>query len=305
MRVLLGALASLLLLGACANEGGGASGGQPRVVASFYPLAFVVEEVSADLAELQNLTPPGAEPHDLELTAGQVRALAEADLVVYIGQGFQPAVEDALADVEAAQIEALSQQPDLLEGHEEGGRDDAAEEEGHDEEGAADPHVWLDPERMAFIADEVAQALSRIDGDKADAYRANADELKRRLEGLDREFEEGLSSCERSTIVTSHEAFGYLAAAYGLEEIGIAGIDPETEPSPGRLAELAEYVRDNDVTTIFFEVLVSPDTAETLAQEVGVETARLDPLEGPPVEGDYFTSMRANLEVLRDGLTCT
>lgn len=316
----------VVLAGGCAVPDGAAGGGRPRVVASFYPLTFVVDEVGGDLVEAENLTPPGAEPHDLELTPGQVRALAGADLVVYLGGGFQPSVEDALAEVDASQIDALAAQRDLLEppGHEPGaGHEPEAEHEtgaGHtdeDEHGtddedaeaehaetAVDPHVWLDPQRLAVVATAVAQRLAEIDPDNAERFRANTRSLEAKLDQLDGEFRHGLARCDRTTIVTSHEAFGYLADAYGLDEVGIAGVDPEAEPSPRRLAEVAEFVRANAVTTIFFEVLVPPDVAETLANEVGVETARLDPLEGPPAGGDYFTAMSANLDALREGLGC-
>lgn len=269
------------------------------MVASFYPLAFVVEEVGGDDVVVENLTPPGAEPHDLELTPGQVRSLAEADLVVYLGQGFQPSVQDALRDIDAEVLDAFDTQEDLRAPppHE--------EEEANSDEGASiDPHVWLDPERLGAVVDAVADRLAQLDGAAAETIRANAIDLRTRLRELDQEFREGLARCEQTTIVTSHEAFGYLADAYGLEEVGVSGIDPEAEPSPRRFAEVADFVRRNDVTTIFFEVLVSPQTAETLAREVGIETARLDPLEGAPATGDYLSEMRSNLDALEQGLRC-
>ena len=312
---LLGALSAILLvLAGCASPGRGSGGSSALVVASLYPVAFVVDEVGADLVEVENLTPPGAEPHDLELTPGQVRALADADLIVYLGEGFQPSLEDALNEVEAPQIDVLDAQQDLLEApdHEQDGEEelhsDAEEQEHADEADAAetptDPHVWLDPQRLSAVAEAVAERLAQVDPDNADRFRDNVAELQSRLDSLDEDIREGLARCERSTFVTSHEAFGYLADAYGLQEIGISGIDPEAEPSPRRLAQVAEFVEQNDVTTIFFEVLVPPQTAETLAAEVGVETARLDPLEGPPDSGDYITGMRANLDALRRGLGC-
>ncbi len=293
---------SLWLAPACQRSGEASSAG-PRVVASFYPLAFVVEEVGGNLVELANLTPPGAEPHDLELTAGQMRTLADADLVVYIGEGFQPSVEAAIQDVDASVVDVLETQNDLLEPPE----DQDGEERGGDRDRAqasVDPHVWLDPQRLGVIARTVGRQLARLDPDHADRFRTNAAELRSRLSVLDAEFQRGLDHCDRPTLVTSHDAFGYLANAYGLEEIGIAGMDPEAEPSPRRLAEVADLVRENNVTTIFFEVLVPSGTAETLAQEVGIEARRLDPLEGPPKDGDYFTGMRANLAALRKGLGC-
>jgi zinc transport system substrate-binding protein len=287
------AASALLVLGAVACGGDTDSASGVEVAASFYPLAFVAEEVGEDLVEVGNLTPPGAEPHDLELTPGQVRALAEADLVVHLGGGFQPTVEDAIADLDGDVVEALASQDDLLEAS------------ASEAEQVVDPHVWLDPQRTALIARAVSDRLGKVDPDNADAYRANSEDLQSRLQELDDEYREGLAECERRSIVTSHEAFGYLAGAYRLEQVGIAGIDPEAEPTPQRLAEVADFVDAEGVTTIFFEVLVPPDVAETLAREAGVRTARLDPLEGPPEAGDYFSAMRANLEALRKGLGCS
>jgi zinc transport system substrate-binding protein len=290
----------LLLAAACGGDSGAPQSGV-QVVASFYPLAFVAEEVGGNTVEVENLTPPGAEPHDLELTPSQVRALSDAELVLYLGDGFQPSVEEAIADVDGEVVDALTSQDDLLTASEH--EEEAKDGEEH-EEGQFDPHVWLDPQRTAAIAALVADRLAEIDPDNAPTYRSDAGRFESRLDALDTEFHDGLADCQRNAIVTSHEAFGYLAGAYGLEQIGISGIDPEAEPSPRRLAEVADFVERFHVTTIFFEVLVPPDIAETLADEVGIETARLDPLEGPPGGGDYFTAMRDNLETLRRGLGC-
>lgn len=291
-----------------AQNSSGADG--TRVVASFYPLAFAAREVGGDLVTVENLTPPGAEPHALELTTGKVRSLVGADLVIYLGGGFQPAVEAALGDVEGVAVDALADQQDLLGSTPHGEEEEHAhEEEQPDEEEHAgeafDPHVWLDPLRMSTIARVVGDRLSEVDPGNASNYESRAAELVKRLEELDAEYRSGLAACERRILVTSHQAFGYLADAYRLEQVGIAGIDPEAEPSPARLAEVARFVRENDVTTIFFEVLVSPAIAETVAQETGAKTATLDPLEGPPDEGDYFTAMRANLAALERALDCS
>ena len=252
------------------------------VVAAFYPLAWAAEELGVESVEVVNLTPPGAEPHDLELTARDVERVRDADLVVYLGRGFMPALEDAVEGHERA-IDVLGGQQELRSGSE-----------------GVDPHVWLDPKRLAAIARTIAEAL--------DAPAA-ADDLVVRLEHLDGEFRTGLANCERREIVTSHAAFGYLADAYGLRQFALTGLSPEAEPSPRALEELVEDVEEVGATTIFFETLVSPRLAETVAREAGAETAALDPLEGIGEDeleagGDYFTVMRANLETLREGLGC-
>lgn len=303
------ACASLALAG-CGSSGSSSTDG-PTVLASFYPLAFVAERVGGDDVTVENLTQPGAESHDLELTARQVGQVADADLVVYL-QGFQPSVDAAVEqNAEGAALNTA----DVVElEHHESDEDDEQHDEDRDEHGDhdhgdldGDPHIWLDPTNLVSIADAVAEHLAEIDPDHAERYRANADELAAELNQLDSEFAAGLEQCERDTIVVAHEAFGYLADRYGLHQVGIAGLDPDAEPSPERVAEIHEIVEAEDVTTIFYERLVSPKVAETVADDLGVETAVLDPIEGRTDETgdqDYLALMRANLEALRAANGC-
>jgi zinc transport system substrate-binding protein len=287
------AIATLALaLAACGGSADAGSG--TRIVAAFYPLEFIAQKVSPS-ADVTNVTPAGAEPHDLELTPRDIETLLRADYVLYLGNGFQPAIEDALEGNEAAL--------DLLEGieliaeSEEGGHDT----DEHGAESALDPHVWLDPLRFAVMARVVAEAT----GEPEAAAGLVAD-----LEELDGEFRDGLVECERTVLVTSHAAFGYLADAYGLEQIALTGLAPEAEPSPRDLEQLVEDVERVGATTVFFETLVSPDIAETVARETGATTAVLNPLEGLTEEeledgADYFSVMRENLAALRQALGCT
>jgi len=322
-----------LLTAACAGRAGGpgATSGGPEVIAAFYPLAFAAGVVAGEHATVTNLSPPGVEPHDLELAPDQVRTLSDADLVVYLGEGFQPAVEDLVGQLDdTPALDGLAGQDDAGEDHgdedddhgdeeehsdeEEDEDDDHSDEEesteeGHDHEleaGATDPHVWLDPTLLAAIGDAVADQLSEIDPDNADSYRANAETLGEELDALDDDYDAALEDCERRELVVSHEAFGYLTDRYDLEQVGVSGLDPETEPSPGRVAEVAEYAEDNGVTTIFFEEQVSPDIAEVIASEIKADTKVLDPLEFPPDEGnDYLDVMRNNLDAITAALGCT
>jgi zinc transport system substrate-binding protein len=282
---------ALGLLTACAGQGrSGGDQGRPQIIAAFYPLQFVAQEVGGSAIEVESLTPSGVEPHDLELSAGQIRDLRDADLVVFLGGGFQPAVEDALEGLDTArQYDALA------------GRDLLQSEEG---EGLADPHVWLDPSILGSIAKEMATRLSKLDPGEADRFSDNAARLQDSLRRLDQEYSAGLAHCRSREIVTSHEAFGYLATRYDLEQVSISGIDPEAEPTPGRLAEVASFVREHHVTTIFFEELAPPDLAETLARETGARTDVLSPLETPPEDGDYPSEMRVNLRRLETALAC-
>ena len=286
---------ALALAGLVAGCGGrssaapAAASGQERlaVTVGFYPYEFVASRVGGDDVEVTNLTAPGAEPHDVELSPQQVAGLSETDLVVY-SRGFQPAVDEAVEQQASDRALDVLTAVQLLEGE---GRE-------------GDPHVWLDPTRLVTIAGAVADSLGELDPDRAGVFEQRALELSAELKALDGQLRQGLSDCERTQIVTSHDAFGYLAAAYGLEQVSLAGLSPEDKTSPKRLAEVATYAKDNGVTTVFFEELVSPKVAQSLAREVGAEAKVLSPLEGPPESGDYLSAMRTNLESLRTALGC-
>jgi zinc transport system substrate-binding protein len=269
-------LAALVLAGCGGDDEAGRS-----TVAAFYPLAFAAERIAAPGAEVVNLTPRGAEPHDLELSARDATRIANAELVLFLGGGFQPALESAIESTDAEAVDLLTAV-------------ETSEGEG-EQEHAIDPHVWLDPMRFAMIVERIGAELGR----EQDAATV-ADELRR----LDEEFRRGLEGCRRRAIVTSHAAFGYLAERYGLEQVAVTGVDPEAEATPADLADTVERVRETGATTVFFETLVSPRLAETVAREVGADTAVLDPLESEPAEGNYFSAMRANLAALRKALGC-
>ncbi len=260
-------------------------------------LVEAAERVGGDAVTVTNLTPPGVEPHDLELSPEQVDRIATADLVLYVGRGFQPTVEEAVdAVAEGEAVDVLDGLP-LIAPSADGG------------ESATDPHVWLDPNLMAEIVSTVRASLAELDPGRASSFAANASSFAEELATLDRAFRTGLASCDRRLLVTSHAAFAYLAQAYGLEQVAIVGSSPEAEPSAEQLADLAERLRRDGVTTVFSESLVPEDLAETLAAEVGATTAVLDPLEGLPQEEidageDYGSVMRENLRALRGGLGC-
>ena len=267
----------VLTVAAAALAGCGGSD-ENAVVAAFYPLAFAAEQIGGAKVPVRNLTPPGVEPHDLELSGSDVRTIADARTVLYLGDDFQPALEDAIDSTSAHAVDLL----------------------GVVRTRADDPHVWLDPVRYAQIALRIGDELDR---------RPEAERFAARLRALDGEFRRGLSSCERDELVTSHAAFGYLAERYGLTQVAITGLAPEAEPTPRDLEDEVDEVSDSGATTVFFETLVSPRLAETVAREVGADTAVLDPLEGLTDEEaaageDYFDVMRANLAALRKALGC-
>ena len=303
-------LSLLLLLAGCGGSGadsatdattgartdasgaqGAVGSGGLAVVASFYPLQWLTAQVGGDAVAVSSLTEPGVEPHDLELTPQDVAAVGQADLVVFLS-GFQPAVD------EAAGQQAEDTAFDVAE---------AAALTLTREGGEIDPHFWLDPIRLADVGDVLARRLGEIDPAGATTFTANARAVRAQLAALHRELTDGLASCANRDLVTSHDAFGYLADAYDLTQVGITGLSPEAEPSPGELSAVTEFVRANAVTTIYFETLVSPDIAETVARETGARTRVLDPLEGltDASQGeDYLAVMRSNLASLKIGLSC-
>ncbi|WP_411375712.1 metal ABC transporter substrate-binding protein [Arthrobacter sp. MPF02] len=300
-----------------------------KMMASFYPLQYVTEQVGGNLVSVESLTPPGTEPHDLELSPASVAALESAAAVVYLS-GFQPAVDQAIKQASPSRALDVSEEATLPAGHSEeehaaeshtesgateeahageteGDHADETEDaHGHAGEGSVqDLHYWLDPERLAHTAHAVAGELGKADPENAAAYEANAETLSGKLTALDEDFKKGLATCETRTIVVSHEAYGYLAKKYDLKQAGISGVAPDTEPSPARLAEIGQVVKDEGVTTIFTETLVNPKVAETLAADLNVKTAVLDPLEGlTDASSDYEKVMRQNLEALRTALNC-
>jgi zinc transport system substrate-binding protein len=319
--VVLGVSATLLL-GACGDESGvgdtnAGAADVVEVAAAFYPLEYAVAEVGGEHVDVTNITPAGGESHDLEITARDAAALREVDLVVYL-DGFAPALDDAVAGLAADQVLDVAAVIALDEEHADEERtdeehtdeertDDEPDDDGHGHE-TGDPHFWLDPIRYAELAEAVAARLSEIAPDHADDFAADASALRTELEALDAEFAAGLAACASTDLVTSHTAFNYLAERYGLHQVGITGLSPSAEPAPGKLAEVTDFVEEHGVTTVFYETLVDPAVAETLAAEAGARTAVLDPLEGltdASAGHDYFEVMRSNLASLRAGLRCT
>jgi zinc transport system substrate-binding protein len=301
---LLPVLASLALLVTGCSAAGADDGVEVAVTA--YPLQYIAERVAGEAATVTSVAPAGTEPHDLELSPTGVSTLIGADVVLMLS-GFQAAVDDTIGEAgEATLVVDAAESADLL-AVEEHDHDHEGEEE--HEHGGVDPHFWLDPMRVASVADALAEALGTADPDGAATYETNADALRSDLETLQGEFDAGLSDCTDRTFVTSHEAFGYLADAFDLTQVGISGLDPEAEPSPARVAEVLQQARDEGVTTIFTQPGGLTAGADTLASELGVTLATLDPIELAPAgsdgNDDYLDAMRANLAALHEGLRCS
>ena len=305
--VLLLCLCSLVAACGDSSPSQSSAAGKLRVVASFYPVAEAATRVGGDAVEVVNLTPAGTEPHDLELSSRQVDQLQDADVVIYLGGGFQPAIEKVAERRRKPSVDLADALP-----LEEGAAGDLHAEEGRDERSAApevDPHFWLDPVLMSSAVDEVERVLGAARPRDRAVFAKEAEGYRAELRGLDGELRAGLANCDRRQLVTSHAAFHYLAKRYGLTQEAIAGLSPEAEPDPKRLAQLADTVRAKGVTTVFYETLASPRVADALAREASVRTAVLNPVEGLTDEQvrqgqTYAGVMRQNLGALRQALGC-
>ncbi|MCP8708326.1 metal ABC transporter substrate-binding protein [Streptomyces sp. AC04842] len=314
------ALAAVAALGfgtltACSSDSAAAGDtGTFDVVASFYPMAFLAERIGGEHVHVTSLTQPGQEPHDLEISARQTAQLEESDAALYL-KGLQPSVDEAIGQspiatkIDAAGLTSLEEHGTET-GHDEEHEDEHAHEDehgdehGHEHEGG-DPHIWLDPVKYAEVAEGVGKAFQKADPDHAADYRANTAALVKDLKALDAKFRTGLADRETDVFVTTHAAFGHLAERYGLTEEAISGLDPDTEPSGARVKELQKIAKEDGVTTVFYETLVSDKTAKTLAGDTGLKTDVLDPVEGITEKSrgeDYFQVMEANLTALRTAL---
>ncbi|MFE1268354.1 metal ABC transporter substrate-binding protein [Streptomyces sp. NPDC058757] len=308
-------LVTLTACGGTSDAADKGTDGKLDVVASFYPMQYLAEQIGGGHVSVQTLTKPGVEPHDLELKPRQIGELGEADVLLYL-KGIQPAVDEAIAQagvkntVDAATLTTLEAHGTTAgEGHAHEGEEHAGEEshEGHDHgsEAGTDPHVWLDPVKYAEVAEGVGAAFAKADPDHAADYEKNTAALVKKLGDLDTAFETGLKNTETRTFITTHSAFGYLAERYHLDQEGISGVDPESEPSPARIKELQDIAAKDKVTTVFFETLASDRTAKTLAGDTGLKTDVLDPLEGITDKSrgdDYIEVMQSNLAALKSAL---
>lgn len=290
MRIL--TLLAVLALAGCTASA--APDGRVRILAAAYPFAWAAEQVGGPDVRVDDLVRAGAEPHDVELSPRQVGAFEQASVIVYL-HGFQPAVDDAIdVSPKRARLDLTSVvdvrpfSSDLI----------------GDSTSGVDPHVWLDPVRMASIVRVVADRLSSRDPAHASSYLARRDAVLQRLQGLDALLRSSLASCRQRDLVTAHSAFAYLAGRYGLKQVGVAGISPDAEPSPGRIARVARYARTHGISTVFFGSDVDPKLADTVAREIGARTAILDPVEGVRRGDDYLSVMRRNAAALHQGLEC-
>ena len=293
-----------------------------NVMASFYPMYDFATKVGGDKVEVTNMVPAGTEPHDWEPAATDVKNLEEADVFIYNGAGMEHWTEDVLDALDNKDLKVVeaSRGLTLLEGKEEDEEEtedsssdsDASDESTSDEDSSDseityDPHVWLNPLNAKAEMENIKNAFVEADPDNKDYYEQNYETYAEKFDQLDKEYKDGLSNTKSKDLITSHEAFGYLCQAYGLNQVGIEGLSPDSEPDASRMNEIIKFAKENNVKTIFFEELVSPKVSETIADEIGAKTAVLNPLEGLTDDEisageDYFSVMESNLKTIEDAL---
>ncbi|MFJ6901341.1 metal ABC transporter substrate-binding protein [Streptomyces hokutonensis] len=292
-------------LSACSDSAAAAQTDKFDVVASFYPLQYLAEQIGGSHVHVTSLTKPGQEPHDLEISAQQTAALGESDAVLYL-KNLQPAVDDAVSQsglktkIDAASLTTLEKH-----GNEVGGHAASHDTSKNEELAGLDPHIWLDPVRYAQVAEGVGKAFEKADPKNATDYRTRTAALVKKLDALNTEFRTGLANTKTKVFITTHAAFGYLAERYGLTEEAINGLDPESEPSAERVKDLEKMAKADGVTTVFYETLVSDKTAKTVAADANLKTDVLDPIEGITEKSrgtNYFAVQRANLKALQTAL---
>ena len=321
-KIICAAAIAALALGGCSAtaKSGKEDGGKVEAVASFYPLAYVTSQVGGDLVDVTNLTPSG-EAHEVELSAKDLTTISQADALIYLS-GFQAAVDDAVKEAapkntldvaKAAKLKKLSAEEateheaaHAHEGYHEGEHQGEHEEAGHDHHhGGFDPHFWLDPQRLSQVVPQVVATLSQADPDHGDTFEKNGKALQDKLADLDKEYHSGLNKCATPTAVTAHEAYGYLADRYGFEQVGVKGVDPEAETSLTRLQEVANIAKDKKVNVLFSESALGDKDTKTLAEQLGIKSEVLDPLEIQVDKNrDYLQVMHDNLEKLSKAMKC-
>ncbi|MBR6254294.1 MAG: zinc ABC transporter substrate-binding protein [Clostridiales bacterium] len=300
------------MLGGCRRKGFGKDAeGKVKVVASIYPMYDFAKRIGGDLVAVNMLVPAGTEPHSWEPSTRDMQMLEEADLFVYNGAGIE-AWADSLQDtvqnknivyVEASKEVALLRTEQVHHDADEDGHEEQDDHDGHHHHGEYDPHVWLSPKNAEIEMTAIAEALISKDPEHADTYRKNLEEAKKECEALDSAFADALKDYQGGYIVVAHEAYGYLCRDYGLKQIGIEGVSADQEPDAARMREIIDLVKEHGIKCIFFEELVDPKVAKSIADETGCTTMALSPLDGLTKEDidsgrDYFSVMRDNLKAL-------
>ena len=300
---------SLSLLTGCGTQPAdtAADDGRLRVLTSFYPMYDFACKIGGDCIDVTNMVPSGTEPHDWEPSTNDLKNLEKADVFTYNGADMEPWADDLLVSrSDTLRVVEASENVELRTT--DGEHEHAHEHEDADHHhGDFDAHVWREPENAKIEMEAIRDTLCAADPENSTVFQSNYEKYAAELDALDAEFREKLAPLPNRTIVVAHEAFGYLCDAYGLTQVGIEGLSPDSEPDPGRMAEVIDFVREHSISTIFFEELVSPKVAEAIASETGAQAKMLSPLEGLSDEqaaagADYFSVMHDNLAALMEAL---
>jgi len=301
MKKTFAAVLVLTLVG-CSNSTQTAELPLPQITTGAFPVAWLASELAGGCAGVTDLTPSGGDVHDLELTASQTRAILSADLVLTVS-GFQPSFDDAVTTRTGTTLDLINEINPITgvkHGHGHADEDAHADEDGEQ----LDPHFWLDPSRSLTAVELISNQIAALDENCATAVASNKQRVISDLTQLDLAYSSELAQCQSRTLIVSHQAFGYLADAYNLTQIAVAGLDPEGEPSAARLKEVINLAKAQEVSAVFTESSANPAVAETLAKELAVGILTLDPIELKPASLDYLLVMNTNLENLKQGLAC-
>ena len=269
-----------------------------QIIASFYPMAFFAQQIAGDNASVTNVTPAGAEPHDYEPSTQDIAQMEHANLIILNGN-VEPWGDKIKTNLKNSSVKIITAGEGL-----------ATRTLTENGTTSTDPHVWLDPILAKQEVQKISDAIIQIDPANKILYTTNTNAVLQKLGQLDNTYKASLASCTIKDIVTSHAAFGYLAQQYGLNQLAIAGLSPDEEPSAQALITTANFVQEHNVKYIFFESLVSPKLSQTIANETHAQTLELNPLEGLTKDQqqqseDYFTVMYNNLHNLQTALSCT
>ncbi len=293
---------SLCLIGCTGNVARKKNNGKLKVMASFYTMYDFAKKIGGDKVEVTNMVPAGTEPHDWEPSTKDLIEMEKSDVFIYNGAGMEQWVDDVLESLDTEELISVeaSKGIKLL-------KDTHSHEHDHEHGSENDPHVWLDPQNAKYEMNQIKKALIKADPKNKDYYEANYKKEAAKCDELDRSYKEELAKVSKRELVVAHEAFGYLCNAYNLEQMGIEGLSADDEPDPKQMSEVIEFAKKHKVKTIFFEELVSPKVAKTIAKETGASAKMLNPLEGLSNKKikagqDYFSVMKQNLSAIKEAL---
>ena len=303
LPILMSILAIVCIMTGCTGSTAKKNNGKLKVMASFYTMYDFAKKIGGDKVEVINMVPAGTEPHDWEPSTKDLIEMEKSDVFIYNGAGMEQWVDDVLESLDTEELTTVeaSKGIKLL-------KDSDAHEHDHEHSSENDPHVWLDPQNAKYEMNKIKKALIKADPKNKDYYESNYQKEAKKCDELDQLYQEELAKVSRRELVVAHEAFGYLCKAYNLTQMGIEGLSADDEPDPKQMSEVINFAKKHKVKTIFFEELVSPKVAKTIAKETGASAKMLNPLEGLSNKKikageDYFSVMRQNLSAIKEALS--